>query len=119
MNRIVLIGRLTKDPELGYTPNTQTAVSKFTLAVNRAKKDDGADFIRITVFGKQAESVSRYMKKGSQCAIEGRIQIGSYDGKDGNKVYTTDVIADRVEFLGGGEKPKETTFTEEDEVVPF
>ena len=102
MNNVILIGRLTKDPELRYTSNTQTAVSRFTLAIDRpvaSGQERQADFIRITVFGKQAEAVDRYLKKGSQAAISGRIQTGSYDGKDGKKVYTTDVVANSVEFL--------------------
>lgn len=103
MNSVVLIGRLARDPELSYTPNTQTAVSKFTLAVDRPRKqgeDQGADFIRITVFGRQAETCNQYLAKGRQAAVLGRIQTGSYKNADGTTVYTTDVIADRVEFLG-------------------
>ncbi len=107
MNQVVLIGRLTRDPELSYTANSQTAVAHFTLAVDRptARRNDGeqtADFIRITVFGKQAETSERYLSKGRQVAIHGRIQTGSYTNRDGARVYTTDVIADRVEFLGSG-----------------
>ena len=105
MNKVVLIGRLTDKPELGYTPNTQTAVTKFTIAVDR--HGDGADFIRITAYGKQAENTCRYMDKGRQIAIEGRIQTGSYK-KDGATVYTTDVIANNVEFLGRGDSREET-----------
>ena len=103
MNSVILIGRLTRDPELRYTPNTQTAVAHFTLAIDRpvsAGQESQADFIRITVFGKQAETVDRYLKKGSQAAVSGRIQTGSYRDKNGQTVYTTDVIANRVEFLG-------------------
>lgn len=103
MNSVILIGRLTRDPELRYTPNTQTAVAYFTLAIDRpvsAGQESQADFIRITVFGKQAETVDRYLKKGSQAAVSGRIQTGSYRDKNGQTVYTTDVIANRVEFLG-------------------
>lgn len=103
MNSVVLIGRLTRDPELRYTPNTQTAVTHFTLAIDRpvqSGQERQADFIRITVFGKQAETVSRYLQKGSQAAVSGRIQTGSYKNREGQTVYTTDVIANRVEFLG-------------------
>jgi single-strand DNA-binding protein len=78
------------------------AIAKFTIAVNRitrAGEENTADFIRVTAFGKQAELVERYLAKGSKVGIEGRIQTGSYDNKDGQKVYTTDVIANRVEFL--------------------
>ena len=105
MNSVVLIGRLARDPELSYTPNTQTAVCKFTLAVDRPRRqgeDQGADFLRITVFGKQAETCDRYLSKGRQAAVHGRIETGSYKNREGVTVYTTDIIADRVEFLGGG-----------------
>ena len=105
MNSVVLIGRLTRDPELSYTPNTQTAVCRFTLAVDRPRRqgeDQGADFIRITVWGKQAETCDRYLSKGRQVAVLGRIQTGSYKNREGVTVYTTDVVADRVEFLGSG-----------------
>lgn len=104
MNITVLIGRLCADPELSYTPNTQTAVGRFTIAVDRPKRDgedQGADFIRITVWGRQAETCDRYLSKGRQVAVMGRIQTGSYKDRNGNTVYTTDIIADRVEFLGG------------------
>lgn len=94
MNQVILIGRLTKDPEM----NVAGSVCKFTLAVDRMK--DGADFIRVTSFGKTAELVDKYLAKGRQVAVQGRIQTGSYE-KDGQKVFTMDVIADRVEFLGG------------------
>jgi single-strand DNA-binding protein len=102
MNSVILIGNLARDPELSYTPNTQTAVCRFSLAVNRPKKDgedQGADFIRITVWGKQAENCDRYLAKGRKVAVNGRIQTGSYKDKNGQTVYTTDVVANNVEFL--------------------
>ena len=105
MNSVVLIGRLARDPELSYTPNTQTAVCRFTLAVDRPRRqgeDQGADFLRITVFGRQAETCDRYLSKGRQAAVHGRIETGSYKNREGVTVYTTDIIADGVEFLGGG-----------------
>ena len=103
MNVIVLIGRLTKDPELRYIPETQNAVCTFTLAVDRPmSRDRQADFIRITAFGKQAENCAKFITKGKQVAVEGRIQNGSYQNKNGDTVYTTDVVANRVEFLSGG-----------------
>ena len=105
MNSVVLIGRLTRDPELSYTPNTQSAITRFTIAVDRPRRqgeDQGADFIRITVWGRQAETCDRYLSKGRQVAVMGRIQTGSYKNREGVTVYTTDIIADRVEFLGGG-----------------
>ncbi len=97
MNKSILIGRLTKDPELTYT-NTGTAIARFSLAVDRQTKDKGADFINIVVFNKQAENCNKYLHKGQKTAIEGHIHTGSYD-KDGRKVYTTEVVADRVEFI--------------------
>ena len=95
---------MARDPELSYTPNTQAAVCRFTIAVDRPKRDgqdQGADFIRITVWGRQAETCDRYLSKGRQVSIQGRIQTGSYKNRNGETVYTTDVVADRVEFLGG------------------
>ena len=105
MNNVVLIGRLTRDPELSYTPNNQTPVCRFTIAVDRPRRngeDMGADFIRITVWGKQAENCDRFISKGRQVGVSGRIQTGSYKNREGITVYTTEVVADRVEFLGGG-----------------
>lgn len=98
MNNVVLIGRLTKDPEITYT-QSGTAVCKFTLAVDRQGKD-GADFIRIVTWNKTAENCNKYLAKGRQAAVQGRIQTGSYKNKDGHTVYTTDVIANNVQFLG-------------------
>lgn len=110
MNKVILIGRLTRDPELRYTQSNQ-AVCKFTLAVDkklsREKREEAeaagrptADFPRVIVWGKMGENASRYLGKGSQCAIEGRIQTGSYqDNETGKTVYTTDIIAENVEFL--------------------
>ncbi len=102
MNNVVLIGNLTRDPELSYTPNNQTAVCKFTLAVERPRRqgeDQGADFIRITVWGRQAETCDRYLSKGCKAAVRGHISTGSYKDRNGQTVYTTDVVADAVEFL--------------------
>lgn len=98
MNNVSLIGRLARDPEARYTENNMCIV-KFTLAVSRMKKDDPADFIRCTAFGKTAETIEKFMKKGSQMALTGHIQTGSYE-KDGQTVYTTDVITDRFYFVG-------------------
>lgn len=103
MNNVVLIGRLTRDPEVRYTPSTQMAVARFTLAIDRPVgqgKERQTDFPSIVAFGKTAELVERFVKKGQQVAVQGRIQTGSYTKQDGTKVYTTDVVADRVEFLG-------------------
>lgn len=110
MNSVNIIGRLTKDPELKYTQSNQ-AVCTFTLAVDkglsREKKQEAeaagrptADFPRIMVWGKMGENASTYLSKGSQCAVIGRIQTGSYrDRETGKTVYTTDIIADKVEYL--------------------
>lgn len=102
MNRTVLIGRMTKDPDLKFLPGGETGVCNFTLAVNRKFAKEGqpkADFIPIVVFGKQAEATANYMKKGSQVAISGRIQVRNYENKEGQRVYITEVVADEVEFL--------------------
>jgi single-strand DNA-binding protein len=114
MNNIVLTGRLTKDPELRYIPESQRAVASFTLAVDRPFAKDKADFIKITVFEKQAENCERFLTKGKLCGVQGRLQTGSYKNKDGQTVYTTDVVADRVEFLEWGEA-KQNGFNYEDE----
>jgi single-strand DNA-binding protein len=102
-NRAVLVGRLTKDPELRFTPNG-IAVTTFTLAVNRpfknANGEQEADFINIVVWKKAAENVANYTSKGSLVAIDGRIQTRSYENKDGQRVYVTEVVADSVQFLG-------------------
>lgn len=99
MNKVMLMGRLTKDPEV--RTGESTTVAKYTLAVNRKFKKDGeptADFIPCVVFGRSAEFTEKYFRKGMQVAISGRIQTGSYTNKDGNKVYTTDVVVEEQEF---------------------
>ena len=114
MNAVTLIGRLTRDPETRYTSDTQMAVTRFSLAIDRGK-DKGADYPSIICFGKTAENCEKYLKKGRMVGIQGRIQTGSYE-KDGHRVYTTDIVADRVEFL---EKPETTpTAAPEPEYVP-
>lgn len=100
INNVTLVGRITKDLELKYTPGGM-AICKFILAVNRQFKKEGqpdADFIPVTVFNKQAENLANYMGKGSMIGVVGNIQTGSYE-KDGVRVYTTDVIAQSVQFL--------------------
>ena len=96
MNTVILIGRMTKDAEVSYT-QSNTAIARFTLAVDRQKQGE-ADFIRCVAFNKTADLLSRYCGKGSKLGVEGRIQTGSYQ-KDGKTYYTTDVIANRIEFL--------------------
>lgn len=103
MNKVVLLGRLAKDPELRYTPGTNAAVCNFTVAVDRpfqTNGERGADFIPVVVWNKQAENVKNYLSKGSQVAVEGRIQVRSYDDQNGQRRYVTEVIANSVEFVG-------------------
>lgn len=107
MNSVVLIGRLTRDPEIRYTASTQMAVATFTVAIDRPVRAGGerqTDFPRVTVFGKQAENCERFLAKGRLVGVQGRLQTGSYTNKDGATVYTTDVVADRVEFLEWGDR---------------
>lgn len=99
MNIVTLVGRITRDVELH---NNNTAVAKFSVAVDRRFKKEGeptADFINCVAFGKTAEIIEKYFKKGSRIGVVGRIQTGSYTNKDGNKVYTTDVVVDGFDFL--------------------
>ena len=102
MNKTVLMGRLTADPQVRYSQgDNATAVARYTLAVNRKFKKDGeptADFIPCVVFGRSAEFTEKYFRKGMQVAVSGRIQTGSYTNKDGNKVYTTDIVVEEQEF---------------------
>lgn len=101
MNKVILLGRLTRDPEVRYGGANNTAVSRFTLAVERRFKRDNeqtADFINCLAFGKKAEFEEKYFRKGTKVCITGRIQTGSYTNKDGQKVYTTDVIVEEQEF---------------------
>ena len=119
MNSVVLIGRLTRDPELRYT-TSQMAVATFSLAIDRpvrAGKERETDFPRVTVFGKQAENCEKYLAKGRKVAVQGRLQTGSYEDKDGKRVYTTDVIAERVEFLEWGDSRTEESQSEHQETV--
>lgn len=142
MNVCVLIGRVVRDIDLRFIPSTGMAVAKFSLAVDRglygekkqeaeAKGQPTADFINITVFGKSAENCANYLNKGNKCAVQGRISTGSYTTQTGEKRYTTEVIADRVEFLESKAdrqaKPQESfddfpdAFepVEDDEDIPF
>lgn len=103
MNKVILIGRCTRDPEVRYSQvENATAVARYTLAVDRQFKRDGdqsADFINCIAFGKRGEFAEKYLRKGTKIAVVGRIQTGSYTNKDGQKVYTTDVIVDEHEFV--------------------
>ena len=116
MNSVVLIGRLTKDPELRYIPNSELAVATFTVALDRPVskgKEKQTDFPRVTAFGKTAEACVKFTEKGKMIGIQGRIQTGSYKNKDGTTVYTTDVVADRVEFLEWKDKGEEKAQVED------
>ena len=107
MNKVTLIGRLTKDPELKYTAGAGTSVTTLTLAVDRRFTKDGqkeADFIPVVIWGKQAESTAPYVSKGKLVGVAGRIPTRSYDAKDGTKRYVTEVIAEEVQFLEFGQK---------------
>ena len=102
MNKVVLIGRLTKNPELRFTPGTGLAVSTFTIAVDRRTNKEGkkeTDFIPIVVWGKQGESAANNLEKGRLVGISGRIQTRNYEGKDGIRRYVTEIVADEVQFL--------------------
>ena len=109
MNKVFLVGRLTRDPELRYT-SSNLANMRCSIAVDRTYQREGeergTDFINIVAFGNRAETMKKYLTKGSQIAVDGRIQTGSYDGQDGKKVYTTDVIVENFQFLDSkGSRP--------------
>lgn len=103
MNKVILIGNLSKDPEL-TTTNGGVSVCRFTIAVQRrfqnAEGERDADFINVVVWRAQAENCHKYLKKGSKCAVDGRIQTSSYEAQDGTRRYVTEVVADNVEFVG-------------------
>lgn len=130
MNKVVLIGRLTKDPDLKFAAGSGTAVSRFTVAVNRQFKKDETDFINCVAFGKTAETISQYLTKGKQIAVTGSIRTGSYDATDGTKRYTVDVAVESFEFIGnrdsstsdafsGGSFNDDPTIVEDDGNMPF
>ena len=99
MNKVALIGRLTRDPDVRYSQGGEPmAIARFTLAVDRRTKNRDADFISCVAFGKNGEFVEKYFHKGMKVAVIGRIQTGSYDSKDGHKVYTTDVVCEELDF---------------------
>lgn len=105
MNRVILIGRLTKDPDVRYSQSGM-AIARYTVAVDRYK-DETADFIPCIAFGKTAEAAEKYLSKGNRVAVAGRIQTGSYTNKDGYKVYTTDVVVENQEFIDNRAKSQE------------
>ena len=109
MNSVIMIGRLTKDPELRFIAGSGKAVCNFSIAVNREfSKEKEADFFRVVVWGKQAENAANYLAKGRLVGIKGSLLSRSYDDKNGNKKYITEIVANSVEFLEWGDK-KDTT----------
>ena len=139
MNSVILIGRLIKDPELRYTQTSSSSYARFTIAVDKgmskdkkqeleAKGQQTADFINIVVWGKQAENCQRYLQKGKNVAIQGRLQSGSYTTQDGTRRFVTEVWAERVQFIDWGDKTNQEVgfdnfdlgFEEaKDEEIPF
>ena len=119
MNKAFLIGRLTKDPELKYS-SSNSAIVNFTIAIDRQYTNNqgerDTDFIPIVVFNKQAENVKKYVTKGSLVAVDGRIQTRNYEDKDGKRVYVTEIVADRVQFLDT--KGSQNRITKDDDVSP-
>lgn len=118
MNKVILMGRLTKDPEVRYSQgNNPMSVARYTLAVDRKFKRDGepnADFINCIAFGKNGEFAEKYLHKGMKILIEGRIQTGNYTNKDGQKVYTTDIVVESHEFA----ESKNASQSERPQTVP-
>ncbi|MBQ9854146.1 MAG: single-stranded DNA-binding protein [Bacilli bacterium] len=121
MNKVFLIGRLSRDPELRHTPNG-TAVCQINVAISRPVgqgREPETDFINVTVWNKPAENVARYLSKGRQIAIEGRIQTRNYDNNEGKRVYVTEVIASNVEFLGSANDNNHSTSNSSFGEMPF
>lgn len=127
MNLAILMGRLTRDPDISTSQNG-TQIARYTIAIDRIGKDQGADFISCVAFNKSAEFADKYLKKGTKIAIEGAIRTGSYTNKDGQKVYTTDVIVNRQEFAESKGEAKGETKPEDgfmsipggiDDEIPF
>lgn len=118
MNTIQLIGRWVREHEIKYLQDGK-AVLNNTIAVNRRFDKEKADFLRVVVFGKQAESTANYTNKGTQVGITGRVQTGSYEGQDGKKIYTTDVIADQVMFLEPKKDGQATQSNNQSQGDPF
>lgn len=117
MNKVVIIGRMVADPELRFAAGSGMAISRFRVAVNRRKKEDGADFINCVSFGKTAETIAQYFTKGRQIAVTGNIRTGSYDAQDGTKRYTTDVAVESFEFIGSNGQASNQGNTQES--TPF
>lgn len=118
MNHVTLMGRLTRDPELKYS-QAGKAYCRFTVAVNRDFNKDEADFINCLAFGKTAETIAEWLGKGRRIALQGRIQTGSYQNSNGDTVYTTEVVADRFEFVDSArsETSKNQSYSNNDDVL--
>ena len=108
MNNFTCTARLTRDPELRYTQNDNKEVCKFGIAIKK-KFGDGADFLNCVAFGKTADIISKHFHKGKEIGITGRIQTGSYDNAEGKKVYTTDIVVESFDFIGGKTEPTGST----------
>lgn len=121
MNKVALAGRLTKDPDVRYSSGETTmCIARYSIAIDRKGKDAGTDFINIVAFGKAGEFAEKYLKKGIRIIVVGRIQTGSYTNKDGQKVYTTDVVAEEQEFCESkSEKSDEFMSIPAGEELPF
>lgn len=113
MNKVILMGRLTKDPDVRVSQDGSTTIARYTLAVDRRMKKDEADFISVVAFGKSAEFAEKYLHKGTKIVLSGHIQTGSFTNKEGQKVYTTDVVAEDQEFAES--KKTETSSISSDE----
>ena len=121
MNKVILMGRLTRDPEVRYSQGEQaTAVARYTLAVDRRgrSQENSADFIQCVAFGKAGEFVERYLHKGTKIVLTGRIQTGSYTNKEGQRVYTTDVVAEDQEFAESKNAEGSGTYNNQPSLVP-
>ena len=111
MNRLTIIGRLSRDPEIRVTQDGQTTIARFGIAVDRRGKDQKADFFNVTAFGKTGEFVEKYLKKGTKVGIEGQLRTDEYTNKDGQKVTSVYILADKIEFV---ESKKEIQTKKED-----
>ena len=110
MNRVILLGRLSRDPEVRVTQDGQTTIAKFGIAVDRRGKEDKADFFNVTAFNKTAQFAEKYLKKGTKIALSGRLQLDEYTNKDGQRVTNVSVVAEEVEFCESKkteDKPKD------------
>ena len=116
MNNVVLIGRLTKDPELKYS-QAGKAYCRFTVAINREFNREEADFINCLAFGKTAETIAEWLGKGRRIALQGRIQTGSYQNSNGDTIYTTEVVADRFEFVDSQNENSKKTHSNNNDVL--